>query len=115
MPTIQRTYRYRLAPTAAQEQALLRFAGARRWVWNWALARRQAHYQVAGDTLSVTALCVELATLKRQPDMAWLKDMDSQALQQAIRDLDQAFRAFFARRARYPHFKSKKRDVPTFR
>ncbi len=40
---------------------------------------------------SVTALCAELAALKQQPHTAWLREMDSQALQQAIRDLDLAF------------------------
>jgi len=115
MPTIQRAYRYRLSPTAAQEQLLRQFAGARRWVWNWALARRKAYYAETGKTLSVTQLCAELVALKAEAATAWLADMDSQALIQAIRDLDLAFRAFFAKRAGFPHFKAKKRDTPSFR
>jgi len=115
MPTVQRAYRYRMAPTTAQEQQLLQFAGARRWVWNWALARRKAHYAETGKGLSVTQLGVELVALKSERATAWLAEIDSQALQQAIRDLDQAFRAFFAKRARFPRFKAKKRDVPSFR
>lgn len=43
------------------------------------------------------------------------RESDSQALQQAIRDLDTAFGAFFARRAKFPRFRSKKRETPTFR
>jgi putative transposase len=115
MPTVQRAYRYRMIPTTAQEQMLLQFAGARRWVWNWALARRKAHYAATGTSLSVTQLGAELVALKSEPATAWLTNMDSQALQQAIRDLDQAFRSFFARRARFPRFKAKKRDTPSFR
>src|SRR5262245_6576511 len=115
MPTVQRAYRYRMVPTAAQEQQLLQFAGARRWVWNWALARRKAHYAQTGDGLSVTQLGTELVTLKSAPATAWLAEMDSQALQQAIRDLYQAFRAFFPKRANFPRFKAKKSDAPSFR
>jgi putative transposase len=43
--TIQTTYRYRLNPTVAQENLLNQFAGARRFVWNWALHRKKCHYQ----------------------------------------------------------------------
>ncbi len=41
--TIQTTYRYRLDPTAEQEKMLNQFAGARRFVWNWALNRKRDH------------------------------------------------------------------------
>ena len=111
----QKAYRYRLRPTPVQEGLFRQFAGARRWVYNWALERRQAHYKATGKRLSVTALCAELAALKQQPHTAWLREMDSQALQQAIRDLDLAFRAFFEKRARFPRFKAKKRERPSFR
>jgi putative transposase len=115
MSTHQKAYRYRLLPTPEQEGRFRQFAGARRWVYNFALARRIAHYKATGKSLSVTELCAELVLLKYQPETAWLREMDSQALQQAIRDLDKAFGAFFARRAKFPRFRSKKRETPTFR
>ena len=55
-------------------------------------------------------LSAELTALKQQPETAWLKEADSQALQQALKDLHRAFRNFFEKRARYPRFKSRKRD-----
>lgn len=112
---MRRTYRYRLAPTRTQEALLMRFAGARRWVWNWALQRRQDHYQATGTSLPTAELSAALTALKRDPQTAWLAEMHAQSLQQALRDLDRAFAAFFARRARYPRFKSKKVDAPRFR
>jgi putative transposase len=115
MRTVQTTYRYRIEPTAAQQVQLVSFAGARRWVWNWALARKQAHYQATNERLTYNALAAELTVLKQQPETAWLKEIDSQLLQQALRDLDTAFKNFFARRARYPRFKSRKRDALRFR
>src|SRR5438874_8065880 len=85
-------------------------AGARRWVWNWALNRRREYYREFGKTLSYAALCSELAALKTRLATAWLAEADSQALQQALKDLCQAFVNCFEKRAKFPRFKSKKRD-----
>jgi putative transposase len=119
--TTQTTYRYRLDPTAEQETKLNQFAGARRFVWNWALNRKRDHFRQTGKTLSYNDLAAELKVLKQQPATVWLREMDSQALQQALRDLDSAYQHFF-RRARngdkqkgFPKFKSKKTDTPRFR
>jgi putative transposase len=43
--TVHRVYRFRLEPTAEQEQSFRQFAGARRFIWNWALQQRREHYQ----------------------------------------------------------------------
>jgi len=115
MSFIKRSDKFRIEPTAAQRPGFVQAAGARRWVWNWALERRIRYYATHKTTLSVTALCKELTALKRQPETAWLNDVDSQALQQAIRDLAAAFDQFFARRARFPKFKTRKRDRLRFR
>src|SRR5262249_41054189 len=53
--------------------------------------------------------------LKSQAETAWLNEMDSQALQQTLKDLHRAFSNFFAKRARHPRFKSRKRDRARFR
>ncbi|NTU81056.1 MAG: transposase, partial [Chloroflexales bacterium] len=115
MSTYQKAYRYRLMPTSEQEGVFQRWSGARRFVYNHALARRIAHHKKTGKSLTVTQLCAELTALKRQPETAWLREMNAQSLQQAIRDLDKAFGNFFAKRAKFPRFRSKKRDRPTFR
>jgi putative transposase len=115
MSVHRKVYRFRIKPTADQVHALNRIAGARRWVWNWALGRRREHYQATGKTLSYRTMAAELTALKKQPDTAWLKEADSQALQQVLMDLRQAFVNFFEERARFPRFKSKKRDKARFR
>lgn len=115
MSTHQKAYRYRLLPTPVQAGLFQQYAGARRWSFNWALARRKEHYAATGKSLTVRELCAELTLLKRQPQTAWLREVNAQMLQQAIRDLDKAFEAFFARRARFPRFRSKRRDRPSFR
>jgi putative transposase len=115
MLTLQRSYRFRMRPTRAQEHALLRQAGARRWVWNWALARRKTYYAEHGKGIPAAQLSAELTALKGMPDTAWLKEVDAQALQQALKDLDRAYGIFFAKRSGFPRFKSRKTDTPRFR
>lgn len=115
MTIIKKGCKFRIEPKLVQLPGVVRMAGARRWVWNWALERRIRHYAEQKTTLSAKAMCAELTILKRRPETAWLRETDSQALQEAIRDLDQAFRNFFERRARFPKFKSRKRDRLTFR
>src|SRR5947208_2695021 len=99
---LQHCYRFRLKPTLPQERAFRQWAGCRRWVWNWALARKRAVYQATGARLPTSDLMAELVSLKQQPETAFLKECDSQALQQTLRDLDRAFVNFFAGRARFP-------------
>jgi putative transposase len=111
----RKVYRFRMRPTMAQEQSLNRLAGARRFIWNWGLARRREYYKATGKTLSYAKLNKELTDLKRQPGMEWLREADAQSLQEALRDLDRAFANFFTKRARYPKFKSRKRDKARFR
>ena len=118
---IQITYRFRLSPTAKQEARLRQFAGARRFVWNWGLARKREHYQKTGKILSYNALSRELTVLKHHPETTWLNAMYAPSLQQALRDLELSFQAFFrrvrtgAKKKGYPAFKSKKTDPLRFR
>lgn len=79
------------------------------------MGRRKAYYAEYGKTIPASQLSPELTALKQRPDTAWLKEADSQALQQTLKDLDRAFRNFFEGRARFPRFQSKKRDAARFR
>jgi putative transposase len=115
MATHCKTYRFRMEPTAGQASSLNRMAGARRFVWNWALRRWKDHYAATGRSISFKQLSAELTLLKQQPETAWLNEVDSQALQQVLKDLRGAFGSFFAKRARHPRFKSRKRDRARFR
>jgi putative transposase len=90
-------------------------AGARRFVWNWALRRWKDHYAATGKSISLKQLSAELTALKQQPETAWLNEIDSQALQQALQDLHRAYANFFQKRSRIPRFKSRKRDRARFR
>jgi putative transposase len=104
-----------MCPRRVQRDALARLAGARRWVWNWALRRWKDTYAATGKSIGLKQLSAALTALKNDPETAWLKEADSQALQQTLKDLHRGFVNFFEKRARYPRFKSRKRDKARFR
>ena len=79
---LRKVYRYRMRPTKTQEVGLYRMAGARRFVYNWALSRRKDHYAEHGKGISARELSSELTALKSKPETLWLKEADSQMLQQ---------------------------------
>jgi putative transposase len=104
-----RAYRFRLVPTDEQRELLARLAGTRRFIWNWALGRRKSYYAEHGRGIPAVQLSKELTPLKSLAGTVWLKEMDAQVPQQALRDLQRAFVGFFEGKAKFPRFKSKKR------
>ena len=77
-----------------------------RFVWNWALRLRSDGYR-AGERIGHPETDRRLTVLKRQPETAWLNEVSSVCLQQALRDLQVAFSNFFDKRTAYPNFKRK--------
>jgi putative transposase len=87
---------------------LNRTFGCVRVVWNRTLAARQARWHLAGAGTSYAESDRALTAMKRDPDLAFLNEVSSVPLQQALRHQYKAFGAFFTRRARYPRFKSRR-------
>jgi putative transposase len=110
MDIFKRAYCYRCYPTDEQKRILARTFGCARWIYNWALALKNQAYQEEGKRLSYNDISACLPVLKQQAETAWLAEVSSVPLQQSLRHLDRAFVNFFAGRAKYPRFKSKKRD-----
>lgn len=111
----RKVFKFKLEPTAEQEHKLDRFAGARRFVYNWGLNRCREYYKETGKGISWKQLSKDFTALKRQEGFEWLKEMDSQALQQALADLKGAFINFFEKRAGSPRFKRRKDTRQSFR
>jgi putative transposase len=97
--------RIRLYPTDEQSHALAVQFGCARWVWNNGLALSQETYRATGKGLTYATLNLRLPKLKQE--LAWLGEADSQALQMSLRNLSVAYENFFAKRGKYPRFKSK--------
>lgn len=81
--------------------------GQARFVWNYYLNERTVTYKETGKGLSYNDNAVSLTQLKKNTGLAWLSECPSQALQQALKHLDSAFKDFFSRGKGYPSFKSK--------
>lgn len=79
-----------------------------RYTYNWALRHRTDAYYQRQERLYYDHLSAALTMLKQQEATIWLNDVSSVPLQQALRQLESAFRTFFDGRAKYPTFKKKR-------
>lgn len=95
----------RLYPNTEQQNKLSVQFGCARWVWNNALNFAQNHYQQTGETLSTYDLNARLKPLKIEHQ--WLKEADSQVLQQSILNFGEARQRFFKKQAHFPKYKAK--------
>ena len=105
---VRTAYKCRAYPDQAQQQVLARTFGCVRVVWNRTLAARRARWHLAGKGTSYAESDRALTAMKKDPDLAFLNEVSCVPLQQALRHQRQAYSAFFARRARYPRFKSRR-------
>lgn len=97
----------RLYPTKEQQNILIRMFGATRFAYNYFLAERIRSYKEDGISLSYVKTANMLTVLKKDNGYRWLNDCDSVALQESLRNLDNAYQNFFKGNARFPRFHSK--------
>ena len=107
MRNINRAYKFRLYPNREQTELLAKHFGCSRFVYNFFLNQRKEQYKLTGKTDNYYAQAKTLTTLKKQEETAWLKEVNAQTLQFAIRSLEAAYNNFFKKRAKFPNFKSK--------
>jgi putative transposase len=105
---VRTAYRCRAYPDEAQQAVLRRTFGCVRVVWNRTLAARHARWHLEGKDTSYAESDRALTIMKKDPELAFLSEVSCVPLQQALRHQYQAFGAFFAGRARYPRFKSRR-------
>lgn len=105
---VMKAFKFRLYPSKEQQKALAVQFGHARFVYNYFLQERSEHYQTTGEGLTYQDTTGLLTELKRSLDYEWLREADSQVLQQSLKDLDQAFRNFMAGRCGYPRFKNRR-------
>jgi len=102
-----KAYKFRIYPNQDQQVLLAKTFGSVRLVYNHYLNMKTKTYEESGKSLSYTKCAADLVDLKKEKP--FLKEVDSIALQQALRHLDTAFQNFFRDKSKgYPKFKSKK-------
>jgi putative transposase len=122
---VVRGYKTELDLNNEQKTACLKHAGAARYAYNWGLSRYQQEYKAGRKTPSAKSLHKELNALK-QTDLPWMYEVSKAAPQEALRDLEKAFKHFFRKvalkkqgkrkgKCGYPQFKSKKHGIGSFR
>ena len=121
---IYRAYKTELDPNNKQRTALLQHAGAARFAYNWGLRKKLLAYAETGKSPSAVDLHRELNRLKKIPKedggIPWMYDISKCAAQEALRNLDTAYKNFFRRckknatRKGFPQFKSRKRGIGSF-
>ena len=104
-----RAIKVRLYPNKEQEQKINKTFGCYRFVYNHMLALKQEAYNKDKTNLGLGELSKYLlGTLRKDEQYAWLKEENSQVLQQAIRQMLSAYNNFFKQHNGFPKFKSKK-------
>ncbi|MER5915389.1 RNA-guided endonuclease TnpB family protein [Streptomyces sp. NPDC001982] len=107
---VKRAFKYRFYPSDAQAAELSRTFGCVCKVYNLALAARSQAWTLRRERVTYNATSAMLTAWKKTEDLAYLNDVSSVPLQQALRHLQAAFTNFFGKRAKYPRFKSRKKS-----
>ena len=107
---VKRAFKYRFYPTHEQAAELSRTFGCVRLVYNKALEERTRAWYGEQRRISYVQSSAALTQWKKTEELAFLSEVSCVPLQQALRHLQTAFGSFFARRAKYPHFKSRKKS-----
>jgi putative transposase len=110
---VQLRYRYRLYPSPGQRHALARAFGCARVVYNDGLHIRREAYEAGQPYVADGELSARLTAAKVTAERAWLTEVSAVVLQQALEDLNAAYRNFFAFRA--GRRKGPKIGAPRFR
>ena len=107
-------FKFELMPDGQQERQMRRFAGACRFVFNKALALQKTNYEAGGKFIGYVAMAKHLTAWRNGPETPWLADAPVHPLQHALKDLEKAYKNFFAGHASFPRFK-RRGDVAAFR
>lgn len=107
--------RVRIYPNKTQKNLISNTFGCCRLVYNKGLALRKDTYESTKVGIGYKETNAMLTTLKKDEDFSFLKEVDSIALQQSLRDLDKAYKNFFRTKQGYPKFKSKHNPLHSYR
>lgn len=106
--------KFRIYPNRSQKDLINRTFGCCRFIYNKGLAFRNNAFEI-GQKVGYCQTSSMLTEIKAQNDFSFLREVDSIALQQSLRDLDTAFKNFFEKRSKYPNFKSKHDNHKSYR
>ena len=100
-------FKYELQPDGEQERDMRKISGACRFVFNKALALQKENHEIGSPFISYVTMAKQLTEWRNSSETPWLKEAPCHPLQHALKDLDRAYKNFFAKRADFPRFKRK--------
>ena len=109
-----KTLKIKLKPNNKQQTKMFQFAGAKRFAYNWAIAKEQENYKNGGKFIQDSVLRKEFTQLKKTDEYKWLYTISNDVTKQAIKDACMSYKRFFKGLSKSPKFKSKKHDRPSF-
>ena len=89
--------------------------GCCRFVYNYFLAKRRDAWLKNKESINYNQTSSMLTKLKKHEEYKWLKDVDCTSLQNSLKNLDNAYKNFFNKRAKYPRFKLKRVHIQSYR
>lgn len=109
---VNKAYKFRIYPNKEQEILIAKTIGCSRFVFNHFLGMWNDTYKETGKGLTYNACSAQLPQLKIE--LEWLKEVDSIAIQSALKNLADAYKRFFKKQNDKPRFKSKKNNVQSY-
>ena len=109
-----KAYKFRIYPNKQQTILINKTIGSSRFVFNHFLHLWNETYSKTKKGLSYNACATMLPNMKKSETYAWLKEVDSIALQSSIKNLENSFNRFFKKQSKAPRFKSKKNPVQSY-
>lgn len=108
-----KTFKYRIYPNKTQQMLIQKTFGCVRFVYNYYLDKRKTLYHNEQKSMNFYACSKNLTNLKKE--LVWLQEPDKWALQNTLKDLDNAYLRFFKKLTNYPKFKTKKSHYHSYR
>jgi putative transposase len=108
-----KAFKYRLYPTKKEAELINKHINSVRFVYNLALETKQTAY--IGNKINITCFDLHKQIPELKKECEWLKEINSQSLQQAVTDLDSAYTRFFKGLSEFPKYKSKRNRKQSFR
>lgn len=108
---INKAYRYEIKPNVQERIQLAKHAGSARFAYNWGLQQRIDLYEKDKKSTNAIEQHRRLNSLKKQ-EFSWMYEVSKCAPQEALRDLDRAFKHFYrglkqGKSVGFPKFKKK--------
>ncbi len=104
----------RLLPTEQQEILFWKSAGVARWSFNYFLAKNERAYREHHKYLSGNEVRKYINNVLKPTTHIWLKEVGSNVMKQGVKDAEKALKEFMSGLRGKPHFKSKRKSMPSF-